>query len=165
MKRSLLSSLLSAATLALLLLPASRGSAQTPSDLAPALSFCFGESTHCVMPDFNLSTVSYDLDAKKWATGVARFGAGYALLFYSDQPWSFGVSAHFAGQLSQSEANYLAVMPSVVVARYLHVGTTLTIADGYFGKALSIGVGAPLDLLSGKTMGERVKTLLTKPSQ
>ena len=57
--------------------PASVLLGPTADDVSPRLSFCLGKSDHCVMPDFNLSTVNYDLSSKKWQGGVTSSALPY----------------------------------------------------------------------------------------
>lgn len=85
----------------------------TSSDVAPPLSFCLPGTFHCVVPDFNLNAVNYDLGAQKWKAGVTQVGVGYALLFYSDKPWSSGIALHGAGQWSQGQSSYFALTPTL----------------------------------------------------
>jgi len=127
-----------------------------PSTVAPPISFCVGNTTHCVMPDLNVSTINYDLGAKKWDAGVTTIGVGYELLFYSTEAWASGVALHAAGQWSQSKPSYFALIPTLVLAKYFEVGARFSLMDGSTGKAMTFGLGAGLDLLSGKTMSARV---------
>lgn len=153
-------------TLALIaLLHAPRpSSAQSPvpNSVAPPLSFCLGKSAHCVMPDFNLSTVNYDLRAKKWDAGVTSIGAGYVLLFYADQPWASGLALHVGGRFGQSGPNYLALTPTLVVCRYFEAGTTVKLVDGGVDYYLTFGLGLAFDLMTGRTIPERLRTQLQR---
>lgn len=126
-----------------------------PTDVSPPLSFCIGRTTHCVLPDLGTSAVNYDLQKKRWDAGVASLGVGYALLFWSDRPWAPGIAMHASGQWGQA-GSHLDLVPTVVVLRYLHAGATYRLADGGGGWRLTLGAGAPLDLLSGRTMRERL---------
>lgn len=129
-------------------------------DVAPPLSFCFGKTSICVMPDLNLSTVNYDLDAKKWDAGVTSVGVGYMLLFASDRPYASGIALHGAGQWSQTGPSYFALVPTVVLAKYFEVGVRLSFMDGSIGKYLTLGLGANADVimswLTGKNIRERL---------
>lgn len=127
-----------------------------PNTITPPLSFCFGKTSHCVLPDLNLSTISYDLVLKKWDGAVSTVGIGYMLLFYSTEPWASGLAAHVAGHFGQSGPNYLAVTPTIIVARYIEIGFTLKLADGSIGRSITLGLGAGLDLLTGRTMATRL---------
>jgi hypothetical protein len=134
----------------------------TPDTVAPPLSFCIGKTTTCVMPDFNLSTVNYDLKAKKWEVGTTTFGIGYMLLLASDRPYASGVAVHIAGQWSQSTPSYLALAPTLVLAKYFEVGATVRLMDGGVDTVLSFGLGANSDtlvaLLTDKNLGDRLRT-------
>lgn len=85
---------------ALFLQSTARAAEPTPSDAAPPISFCIGQSFNCVLPDFNVNTVAYDLGAKQWKAGVNTIAVGYMFLYASDQPWSSGLALHAAGQWS-----------------------------------------------------------------
>ena len=128
-----------------------------PNLLAPPISFCFGQSTTCVMPDFTLSVVSYDLDAKKWTGEIQTIAVGYMLLFAADQPYASGIAIHGGGQFQQSGPKYFTLIPTLVIARYLEVGAAFQFADGSIGKFITLGLGAGFDLITGATMGERLK--------
>jgi hypothetical protein len=141
----------------LALLFAPRAHAQiTPNSVAPPISFCIGQTTTCVMPDFNLQVVNYDLTTKKWSGGVTAIGAGYELLFFSDQPWASGIALHGAGQFTQAGPNYFAITPTVVVAKYFEIGGTFTLMDGSIGKSITLGLGIPFDVVTGATMQTRL---------
>jgi len=138
--------------------PRSQSQLADPSadDVSPRLSTCLGRTTHCVMPDFDLGAVSYDFGAKKWQGGVTSIGVGYMLLFWSTSPLASGVALHGAGQFSQGQPSYFALTPTLVLARYFEAGCTLELADGGFSAQLTLGLGVAWDLLTGKTMGERL---------
>lgn len=126
-------------------------------DVSPRLSTCLGRTTHCVMPDFNLSTVNYDFSSKKWAEGVVGVGAGFMLLFWSTSPLASGVAMHGAGQFGQGQPSYFALTPTLVLARYFEAGATIKLADGNNTSVqLTLGLGIAWDLLTGRTMGERL---------
>ena len=109
------------------------------------------------MPDFNLSTVNYDFSSKKWAEGVVGVGAGYMLLFWSTSPLASGVALHGAGQFGQGQPSYFALTPTLVLARYFEAGATIKLADGNNTSVqLTLGLGIAWDLLTGRTMGERL---------
>jgi hypothetical protein len=127
-----------------------------PDDVSPPLSFCIGETTHCVLPDLGLRAASYDLSARRWEdAGVSDLGAGYALILWSDQPWAPGVAVHASGRWGRS-GSHLDLVPTLVLLRYVHVGATARIGDGGVRFYLTLGAGATLDLLSGRTMRERI---------
>ncbi len=132
----------------------------TPSTVAPPISFCIGTSYNCVLPDFNLNTVSYDLDAKKWKAGVTSLAVGYMFLFASDQPWASGFALHGAGQWSQGQPSYFAIVPTVVIAKYFEVGMSFAFMDGAIEKNVTLGLSANAELLmqlvTGKTHSARV---------
>jgi hypothetical protein len=132
--------------------------ADTPNanSVSPVLSFCLGQSNTCVMPDFGLSTVSYDLDAKKWAGGVQSIGVGYMLLFASDQPWASGIAVHGSFNFSQTEPSFFAPTVTAVLLRYFEVGATFRFMDGAIGKYLTLGANVPFDTLTGKTIPLRM---------
>ncbi|HVP24125.1 MAG TPA: hypothetical protein VMS77_09475 [Conexivisphaerales archaeon] len=129
-----------------------------PNMVAPPISFCIGQTTHCVMPDFNVNTVNYDLGAKKWDAGITTIGVGYALLFYSTEAWASGLAVHAAGQWSQSKPSYFAIIPTLVIAKYFEVGAKFSFMDGSIGKAITLGLGASLDVLTGQTMRARLSS-------
>jgi hypothetical protein len=133
----------------------------TPDKVAPPLSFCIGDTATCGMPDFNLSTVNYNLKTKKWETGTTTFGAGYMLLLASDQPYASGVALHVTGQWSQSTPSYLALAPTLVLAKYFEAGVTVRLMDGGVDTVLSFGVGVNADtlltLLTGKNLNDRLR--------
>jgi hypothetical protein len=108
-----------------------------------------------VLPDLGTSAVSYDLRAKRWDAGASSLGVGYALLFWSDRPWAPGVALHASGRWGQA-GSHLDLAPTIVVLRYLHAGATYRLSDGGGGWYLTLGAGASLDLLSGRTMRERL---------
>lgn len=134
--------------------------AQTPSDVAPPLSFCFGASTTCVVPDSGLQAVTYDLTAKKWNGGVQSAGIGYALLYKSDTPYASGVSVHATFNFSQSAPSFLAPTFAVVIAHYFEAGYTPVFYDGRIGQQITLMVGLNAEtlvtLLTGKRMGVRL---------
>jgi hypothetical protein len=134
----------------------------SPNLLAPPISFCFVQSTTCVMPDFALSVVNYDLGAKKWTGEVQTVGVGYMLLFASDQPYASGIAIHGAGQFQQSGPKYFALLPTLVLARYFEVGATFQFADGAINKFITLGLGFGFDLVSGGTMGSRLQAARLK---
>jgi len=145
-------------TLSLALLsPPSTSRAQTPNAVAPSASFCLGESAHCVMPDINLSTINYDLKAKKWDAGVTGVSAGYMLLFYSDRPWASGIAVHVGGKFGQSGPNYFAATPTLVFCRYFEGGVTIKLIDGGVDTLVTLGVGFAWDFLTGQTMPARLQ--------
>ncbi len=147
----------------LLMHPRALAAEPIPSDAAPPISFCLGQTFHCVVPDFNLNTVSYDLGSKKWKAGVTQVGVGYALLFYSDQPWSSGVALHAAGQWSQGQPSYFAVTPTLVFAKFFEVGATFVFLDGAIEKDLTLGLSANFEVLTalatGKSIPQRLQAL------
>lgn len=133
----------------------------TPDKVAPPLSFCIGKTSACVMPDFNLTTVNYDLSAKKWQTGTTSLSIGYMLLLASDKPYASGIAAHVAGQWSQSQPSYLALAPTLVLLKYFEVGVTWNLMDGGDKWYVTFGIGANADtlvsLLTGKNLGDRLR--------
>lgn len=159
--RSTIAAVLSLA-LSLTFSSSSAAQAQTPNAVAPTMSFCLGESTHCVMPDFNVSAINYDLRKKKWDGGVTSVGAGYMLLFYSDQPWASGIAVHVGGKFSQSEPNYFALTPTLVACRYFEAGVTIKLVDGGVDTLVTLGVGLAWDFLTGRTMPTRLKASRTQ---
>lgn len=157
--------LLAASLLMLMTFPNTARSQETaPTVLTPPISFCIGSTRHCVLPDLNLNTINYDLTTKKWDAGVTSVGVGYALIFYADQPWGSGIAVHAAGQWNQKNSpSYFALIPTVVLARYFEIGFGLKFMDGSIGKSLTLGLGAGLDLLTGKTMSTRFNEAKTAP--
>jgi hypothetical protein len=137
------------------------GAEPTPSDVAPPLSFCLPGTFHCVVPDFNLNTVNYDLGAAKWKAGVTQVGVGYALLFYSDRPWASGVALHGAGQWSQGQPSYFALAPTLVFLKVFEVGVTFTLLDGRIEKDLTLGLSVNaetvLSTLTGQGIAKRLQ--------
>lgn len=152
------SKLLPAALTALALLASPGAGAQdpTPDSVAPPLSFCFGKTATCVLPDVGLQVVNYDLDAKKWSGGVKKLDLGYALLFAADESYGSGVALHFSFSLGQAVPNYFAPTLTLVLARYFQFGATFELGDGYLKKALTVGSSVPTDLLSGSTLYSRL---------
>lgn len=145
---------------ALLASPRAMADEPTPSDVAPPISFCLGGTFHCVMPDFNISTVNYDLDAKKWKAGVTSVAVGYMLVFYSDQPWGSGFALHGAGQWSQGQPSYFAIVPTIVLAKYFEVGMSFIFLDGAVEKNLTLGLSANAELFMQLFTGKSVSTRL-----
>ncbi len=146
----------------LTLLPAGALAAEpTPSDVAPPISFCFGSSFNCVIPDFNLNNVNYDLGAKKWKTGVSTIAVGYMFLYASDKPWASGVALHGAGQWSQGSPSYFALVPTLVFAKYFEVGMSFIFLDGSIEKDVTLGLSANAEnlvsLITGKTIPVRLQ--------
>lgn len=133
----------------------------TPSDVAPPLSFCIGQSFNCVLPDFNLNTVSYDLGAKQWKAGVTSIAVGYMFLYASDQPWASGVALHGAGQWSQGAPSYFAFVPTLVLAKYFEAGMSFVFLNGSIEKDITLGLSANAEILmgwiTGKTMPVRLQ--------
>ena len=142
------------------LLWGSTARAQTPSDVAPPLSFCFGASTTCVVPDSGLQAVTYDLTAKKWNGGIQAAGIGWALLYKSETPYASGVSVHATFNFSQSGPSFLAPTFAVVVAHWFEAGYTPVFYDGRIGQQITLMVGLNAEtltkLLTGKNMGQRL---------
>lgn len=128
----------------------------TPNSVAPDISFCFGKTATCVMPDLNISVVNYDLVEQKWTSGVTTIGLGYQLLFFADQSWASGIAVHGAGQFAQQGASYFAVTPTLVLAKYFEAGATFSFRDGSIGKSITLGLGVPWDLATGRTMSARM---------
>lgn len=128
---------------------------QTTLDPAPPISFCLGATTHCVMPDFSLSVVNYDLDAKRWSGEVQTLSVGYALLFYSDQPWSSGIALHGAGRFKDGGPKYFAIVPTLVLMKYFEAGVTVELGDGYVSKSVTLGGRIPWDVVTGPPMVAR----------
>jgi hypothetical protein len=149
-----------------LVLPTPRALAAdpTPSAVAPPISFCVGQSFTCVVPDFNAAFATYDLVAKKWSGGVDTVAAGYALLFFSDQPYALGPALHAAFNFSQSAPSYFSVFPTVVLFRFFEVGANVVFLDGSIKYSLSAGLSANFEaattLVRGKNIGERYRTAL-----
>ena len=144
------------------LLFSSPARAQTPNDVAPPISFCIGQTATCVMPDFNIQAINYDLTAKKWVGGVTTIGIGYELLFYSDQPWASGFALHGAGQFAQSGStgpSFFAITPTIVLLRYFELGATFSLMDGSIGKSITGGLGIPFDIVTGQAMHVRIATM------
>jgi hypothetical protein len=139
-----------------------RAAEPTPSDVAPPISFCLGKSFHCVLPDFNLHTAVYDLEAKKWKTGVSTVAVGYMLLFYSDQPWGSGVAVHAAGQWDQGQPSYFAIEPTMVFAKYFELGFSFVFLDGAIEKNLVIGLSANAELFMRLLTGKSLPTRLSE---
>src|SRR5271157_4461539 len=79
-----------------------------PSTVAPPLSFCFGASTTCVVPDFGLQAVNYDVTNKKWNGGITSIAVGYALLLASDKPYASGVALHTSFNFNQAAPSFFA---------------------------------------------------------
>ena len=137
--------------------------AQAPlvaNDVAPPLSFCFGASTTCVVEDFGLQAVNYDLTAKKWSGGIQAAGFGYALLFASDQPYASGFSVHATFNFSQAAPSFLAPTFAVVVAHWFEFGYTPVFYDGSIGQQLTLMIGLNAEeltsLVTGKRLGARL---------
>jgi hypothetical protein len=144
---------------------ASPARAQAPNVVAPPISFCIGATATCVMPDFNLQTINYDLDAKKWSGGVTAIAVGYELLFFSDQPWASGVALHGAVQFNQQAPSFLALTPTLVILKYFELGATISFLDGSIGKAVTAGIGIPFDVVTGEPMYVRIAAQRASASQ
>jgi hypothetical protein len=136
--------------------------AQTPvtfSDVAPPLSFCIGQTTTCVMPDFGLQSVNYDLKAKAWSGGITNIAAGYALLFASDQPYASGFAVHASFNFDQKAPSFFAPTFALVGFHWFEVGYTPVFMDGQIGQRLTLGVNlnaeAITTLFTGKNLDAR----------
>ena len=143
----------------LLLSSPAQAAEPTPSEAAPPISFCFGTSFNCVVPDFNVNTVAYDLGAKQWKAGITNIAVGYMFLYASDQPWSSGFAIHGAGQWSQGQPSYFAIVPTLVIAKYFEVGVSFIFLNGSIEKDLVLGLSANAEIITslftGKTIKER----------
>ena len=132
----------------------------TPSDVAPPLSFCFGASTTCVVPDSGLQAVNYDLVNKKWSGGITGAGIGYALLFAADTAYASGASVHVTFDFSQSVPSYLAPTFAIVLAHIFELGYTPVFFDGHIGQQITLMIGANAEAImtayTGKRLGERL---------
>ena len=129
----------------------------TPSDAAPPISFCIGQSFNCVVPDFNLNAVNYDLGAKKWKAGITTIAVGYAFLYASDQPWSSGIALHGAGSFNQGTPSYFALTPTIVIAKYFEVGASFIFLDGAIEKDLTLGLSLNAEVLTSLLSGKGIK--------
>jgi hypothetical protein len=133
----------------------------TPSDVAPPISFCIGQTFNCVLPDFNLNTVSYDLGLAQWKAGVTTVAVGYMFLYASDKPWASGVALHGAGQWSQGAPSFFAIVPTLVVAKYFEIGMSFVFLNGRIEKDVTLGLSANAEILmaviTGKTMPVRLQ--------
>ena len=141
-----------------------RAADPTTSDAAPPISFCIGQTFNCVVPDFSLNTVNYDLGAKQWKAGVTSIAIGYAFLYASDQAWSSGVALHGAGSFNQGTPSYFAITPTLVIAKYFEVGASFIFLDGSIEKDLTLGLSINAETLtswlSGKSIAARYQTRL-----
>lgn len=144
----------------LLLAGQARAQSLVPSDVAPPLSFCFGASTTCVVPDSGLQAVNYDLVNKKWSGGITGAGVGYALLFAADTAYASGVSIHVTFNFSQEAPSYLAPTFAFVLAHILELGYTPVFFDGRIGQQITLMIGANAEAImtayTGKRLGERL---------
>jgi hypothetical protein len=133
----------------------------TPSDVAPPISFCIGQTFNCGLPDFNLNTVSYDLGLAQWKAGVTTVAVGYMFLYASDKPWASGAALHGAGQWSQGAPSYFALVPTLVFAKYFEVGMSFVFLNGRIEKDVTLGLSANAEnlmtLVTGKTMSVRLQ--------
>jgi hypothetical protein len=136
-----------------------------PSAASPRLAFCFGQSTICVVPDFGLQTISYNLKAKAWSTGITTLGAGYALLFASDKPYASGVAIHASFNVGQtgssdprmsSSPSYFAPTFALVGFHWFEVGYTPVFMDGQIGQRLTLGANLNAEALVTLITGERL---------
>ena len=144
------------------ILAATQAHAQTPtpSDVAPPLSFCLGDTFTCVVPDLGLQTINYDLKAKQWAGGVTAAGIGYALLFASDKPYASGFAIHASFDFSQAMPSYFAPTFSGVAFHWFEAGYTPVFMSGKIGQQLTLGVNISaesiLSLFTGKNISQRL---------
>jgi len=129
----------------------------TTSDVAPPISFCLPGTFHCMVPDFNLNTVNYDLGAKHWKAGITQIGVGYAFLFYTDQPWSFGAALHGAGQWSQGQPSYFALTPTLVFFKVFEAGASFIFLDGSVEKDLTLGISANAESIMALVTGKNIR--------
>lgn len=129
----------------------------TSSDVAPPISFCLPGTYHCMVPDFALNTVNYDLGGKHWKAGVTQIGVGYAFLLYTDQPWSFGAALHGAGQWSQGQPSYFALTPTIVFFKVFEVGASFIFLDGSVEKDLTLGISANAETIMALVTGKNIK--------
>jgi hypothetical protein len=111
------------------------------------------------MPDGAVNATLFDISAKKWTVGTTSLGAGFALLFASDQDLASGITVHLTGVLSQEEGKPSFYMPTVgvIVARYFEVGYSRAFngdgtSKGYLGFAGNI----PWDVFTKATLPQRV---------
>ena len=137
-----------------------RAAEPTPNDVAPPLSFCFGTTFNCVLPDFNLNTVAYNLDAKQWKVGATSYALGYMFLYASDKPWASGVALHGAGQWSQGAPSYFAIVPSLVIAKYFELGMSFVFLNGSIEKDLVLGISANAEIIMGLVTGKPIQARL-----
>ena len=144
------------------LLWGSAARAQTPSDVAPPLSFCFGATTTCVVPDSGLQAVNYDLIHKQWSGGITGAGIGYALLYKSETPYASGVSVHVTFNFNQAAPSFLAPTFAVVVAHYLEAGYTPVFYDGRIGQQITLMVGLNAETLTALLTGKRLDARLAE---
>jgi len=145
----------------LLAAPSARAAEPTPNDVAPPLSFCVGDTYHCMMPDFNFSMVRYDLVAKKWdSIGITSVGVGYEFMFYSNQPWSFGPALHVAGQWGQDKPSYFGLTPTLVFFKYVELGASFDLRDGAVDKYLVAGLSGNTELLTRWITGKGIEVRL-----
>ena len=136
--------------------------AQTPSDVAPPLSFCFGATTTCVVPDSGLQAVNYDLIHKQWSGGITGAGIGYALLYKSETPYASGVSVHVTFNFNQAAPSFLAPTFAVVVAHYFEAGYTPVFYDGRIGQQITLMVGLNAETLTALLTGKRLDARLAE---
>ena len=165
MKRILLAAFLTAFTSTFLTLvvthPAqAQTPVPTPSDAAPPLSFCIGDTFTCVVPDLGVQTINYDLKAKKWAGGITGAGVGYALLFASDKPYASGFAIHASFDFSQTVPSFFAPTFSAVGFHWFEIGYTPVFMSGQIGQQLTLGVNINAEsiakLFTGKNIAQRL---------
>ena len=130
------------------------------NDVAPPLSFCFGASTTCVVEDFSLQAVNYDLVNKQWSGGISAAGFGYVLLFASDTPYASGFSVHATFNFSQAAPSFLAPTFAAVIAHWFEAGYTPVFFDGRIGQQLTLMIGLNAEELTNLVTGKRLSARL-----
>ena len=149
-----------AGILLMLLCSSALAQTPTPNDVAPPLSFCFGATTTCVVEDFNLQMINYDLIAKQWSGGITAAGIGYALLYRSDTPYASGAAVHVAFNFDQGSPSYFAPTFSAVFCHWFEAGYTPVFYDGHIGQKITLMVGLNAEqvmtMLTGKRLGQRL---------
>jgi hypothetical protein len=132
----------------------------TPTSVAPPLSFCIGNTFTCVVPDFGLQAVNYDLKAKQWSGGITSVAAGYALLFASDKPYASGLAIHASFNFSQAAPSYFAPTFALVALHWFEAGYTPVFMNGKIGQQITLGVNlnaeAVASLFTGKNIAQRL---------
>ena len=140
----------------------------TFDSVSPPLSVCFGQTATCIVPDFGLQTVNYDLKTKAWSGGITQLAAGWALLFANDKPYASGLAIHASFNFDQKTPSFFAPTFALVSFHWFEIGYTPVFMDGQIGQRLTLGANLNAEsitaLLTGQNLEARRLILVQKRS-